>query len=248
MGIAYVEKGRVETFGGMPDELTTTWKQTKGQDAQWNKVYWSLQKNGWSQKKIEEAAALPDGKAVHDVMTALQQVVMPNDACAIANWLGGLGATNMQVQPWLITKLLAFQWWLAQDIYEKATNTFLNPSGLVAEMCNTPINVGDALLRLRKVAPAVHWWVVQKGFAKALRKHSNLSADVTQVSDKAVTHAVHALEQGAKKTMEALGDAAEGVGAGLSLAAFLAKNWMWIAGALALGWVYVEYRKIEREP
>ena len=165
MGIAYVEKGRISSFGGMPDELLSEWKPTKGQDAQWNKVYLFLNKAGWSKNKIEEAAALPNANAVSDVMRALEQIVSKNDACAIANWLGGLGATNMHVERWLLTKIIFVQVLTVEDVYEKATNTFLNPSGLVAEMCGTSTNVGDALLRLRKVAPAVHWWIIQKGFA-----------------------------------------------------------------------------------
>ena len=76
-----------------------------------------------------------------------------------------------------------------------------------------------------------------------MRKHSNLSADVTQASDKAVQNVVQAMQQAG----QAVGAALAPVADGLSVLAFLSRNWLWIAGTLAVGWVYVEYRKIDRE-
>jgi hypothetical protein len=103
---------------------------------------------------------LKDGNEVLRLRKALKPLVGDSDACAIATWLGG-----------------AYH-----------GDKFLDVHNLVprSSWCNPPVNVGDALERLRDRAPKVFGWVRSNGFAKALNKTAHLEEQYAQDQAKVV--------------------------------------------------------------
>lgn len=173
----------------------------------------------------EDHKALGSADQVNTLATALTQAggVSRSDAFALANYAGGgvLHKGLLGISP------------TAPD-----SSDYLDPSSLVAAD-DKQTNIEQALLRLKAANPMAHNYLLALVGAKAAKRASQ-EAFVHGKDTQKVINAELAAVKGAAALV---GDAATAVSEAAGAAGFLLRNWLWIAGAVALVGGYFYLRK-----
>ena len=227
----------------LPDWYQTgSWKEPES-----NKWYWALLKylNGppgnndttktpkitaaylWDTRDQAVPPDSPGGLSWGSaVIAALSEFVVPSQAAAIAQWLGG-----------------AYQYkgtfgGLSKSAYDMAD--FLD-----AKSCygyeNPTVRISDALSALKSQNKAAHDWVVRAASAKAAKKAAH-EAVMYQKTIDAELNIVAKIPDAAGKAIDST---VTGVTDSLSVGAFLLKNIWWVAPIGIVGFIYIKY-KIEK--
>ena len=175
---------------------------------------------------------VPNGNWVAAIMSALQQSGATNaiDAAALASYAGGSGRYN-GVFLTTSTGLSEGEYLSADDMY--------------CESCDSPIRYSDALLRLKAKNPAAHDYIVALIGAKAAKRQMQADISLSKDKEKVIKKELEIVQKTAATAANVVKSVGEGVGSAFNLAAFLARNWLWIVGGTVVVGGYLLYRNRE---
>lgn len=173
--------------------------------------------------------AVPNGNFVAAIMNALTTAggVSANDASALASYAGGSGK---------------YKGLFGTTSTGLSTSDFLSADNMLAESTDVPILYSDALLRLKKINPAAHEYIVSLVGAKAAKRQMQMDIQLAQDTQKVIKKELEIVQKTAETAANVATSAAEGAKGAFDVAAFLARNWLWIASGVVLVGGYLLYR------
>ena len=153
MGFAVKNNGIVKTIGSDPLGLLTAKASADTPVAkQFTYRLGALAKQAWD-------TPLTNISEVEKAAYAIKPWLLPEEACAVAGWLGGGGS----------------------DVPGTFLGTaHLDVDDIEVECLGETVDLNHSLFLLRKRNPYAHRWVVAKGFAKAIQQNNNMQRNVKE--------------------------------------------------------------------